>query len=205
MKTRLIAMVLAAAAAFSIYADNPVRRTVIVRDGKVIRDDTDGAFLFDTDLLGGKRAYLGVRLLDLTAQLREHYGAPGGTGVLVGTLDDGGPAEKAGVRVGDVLVSVDGKDVASPSDVRRALADKKDGESVRVEIIRNRNRQTLMASVVEREGPRMFGPVELGELTDKLGTQWRARVEGPADCASLQSRIKELETRLKDLEKKLQK
>jgi membrane-associated protease RseP (regulator of RpoE activity) len=206
MKIRLIAVLLAFAAAFSIYADAPVRRTVIVRDGKVIRDDTDGVIRLDRDFLGGgKRAYLGVRLIDLTPDLREHYGAPKDAGILVGTIDDGSPAAKAGLRVGDIILSVDGKEVESPLDVRQALTGKKEGESVRVEILRKGNRQTLVAGVEEREGPRFFGPVEFGELAKELGPEWRARFETGGDCASLQSRIKELETRLKDLEKKLQK
>jgi len=205
MKTRLIAILLTGAAAFSLYADAPIRRTVIVRDGKVIRDDTDGIIRLDGDLLAGKRAYLGVRLIDLTSDLREHYGATRDAGILVGTIDDGSPAARAGLRVGDIILSVDGKDVESPVDVRRALAGKKEGDSVRVEILRNRNRQMLVAGVEEREGPRLFGPAEFGEFAKQLGPEWRARFENTGDCASLQSRIKELENRLKDLEKKLQK
>lgn len=192
----------------AIFADGPVRRTIVIKDGKVITNTEDGPDIldFNSELFGGgKRAHLGVRLVDLTDELREHFGAPKDTGLLVASVEDGSPAEKAGIHVGDIIVGVDGKDVDSSSDLRRGLREKKDGDSVRVEVLRGRARQTLAATVVEREGPRMFAPGDLEGLRQFSGPEWKARIETLGDCASLQGRIKELETRLKDLEKKLQK
>lgn len=196
--------------AVPLLADGPIRRTVVIKDGKVISNTGDlpadlNVFHFDGDLFG-KRAYLGVSLIDLTAELREHYGASKEAGVLVGSIEDGSPAEKAGLRVGDIVVAIDGKDVDSAGDVRRGLHEKKDGETVRVEVLRGRARQTLVASVVEREGPGVFGPGDLGGLGRTLNSpEWKARIESLGDCGSLQGRIKELESRLKELEKRLQK
>ncbi len=60
--------------------------------------------------------------------------------------------------------------------------------------------------VVERESPRLLlAPRRLESLRQLDGPAWKASIENLGDCASLQSRIKELESRLKDLEKKLQK
>ena len=72
-------------------------------------------------------------------------------------------------------------------------------------MLRGRARQSFVATVVEREGPRIVIPRELEGLRRFEGPEWKARIESLGDCATLQSRIKELETRLKDLEKKLQK
>ncbi|HEY0160941.1 MAG TPA: PDZ domain-containing protein [Thermoanaerobaculia bacterium] len=181
-------------------------RTVVIRNGEVV-SSTEFPDLH-RELLGGKRAHLGVSLIDLTAELREHYGAGKSAGVLIGAVEDGSPADKAGLRVGDIVVSVDGKDVDSSSDLRAALRDKKEGDSVRIEALRGRNRQTFVASVVEREGIRIISPRGLDRLPDIIESgEWNARFERlpPPNCGDLQSRIKELETRLKDLEKKLQK
>jgi hypothetical protein len=75
---------------------------------------------------------------------------------------------------------------------------------VRVEVLRGRARQTFVATVVEKEGPRVLLPRDFEGLRRFEGPEWRGRIESLGDCATLQSRIKELETRLKDLEKKLQ-
>ena len=188
--------------AFSALADGPIRRTVVIKDGKVITDGRE--ITIGGDLLGGPRAYLGVGLTHLSPELREHFGAPKDSGVMVESVQKDSPAEKAGIRVGDIVVSVDGDVVESATDLRQALQDKKEGDSVRVEVLRGRARQTLVASVKERKTPRLL---ELDELPGLMGSpEWRARIERlGGDCGDLQARIKDLESRLKDLEKRLQK
>src|SRR5690349_20519389 len=131
MKSRIITTVIAALFTFAAFADKPVRRTVVIRDGKVITDSNSadgvpglqGLQVLDLngDLLGGKRAWLGVSLLDLSDELREHFGASRESGVMVESVADGSPADKAGVRVGDIIVAIDGKDVKSSSDLRGAI------------------------------------------------------------------------------------
>ena len=211
MKTRWLSILLLFLTT-AAFAEGPAKRTIIVKDGKIITDDTEGHWenIFqhlDGDLLGGKRAHLGVRLTDIGPDLREHYGAPKDSGVLVSSVEDNSPAEKAGVKVGDVIIAVDGKDIDSSSDVRRTLRDKKEGDPVRIDVLRGRARQSLVASVVEKEGVRIISPGELPRLEGLRqfnSPEWKARIETLGDCGSLQSRIKELEARLKDLEKRLE-
>lgn len=192
--------------AVPLFADGPIRRTVVIKDGKVVSNTGDLDILQLNGDLFGKRAYLGVSLMDLTSELREHYGAPKDAGVLVSSVEDGSPADKAGLKVGDIVVAIDGNDVDSAGDIRQGLRDKKDGDSARIEVLRGRTRQTLVASVVEREGPRLFAPGDLEGLGRTLNSpEWKARINSIPDCGSLQTRIKELETRLKELEKRLAK
>lgn len=206
MKSRsLFTIALILVFATAAFAEKPVKRTVVVKDGKVITDTTEPFefILRDGDLLPGKRAVLGVNVVDLTPELRDHYGADRDAGVLVGAVEDGGPAEKAGVRVGDIITAVDGKEIASAAELRRALKEKKDGESVRVDVLRGRSRQTLVAAVAEREFP---GLLRLGDR-DTLGMpgEWRSRLSALPNCVELQARIKDLEGKMKELERKLQK
>lgn len=208
MKTRLtLTLFILAALASSLFAE-PRRQTIVIRDGKLI----DGKGIVELDgLLAGKRAFLGVTLTDITPGLREYFGAPKDSGILIGDIEDGSPADKAGVRVGDIIIAIDGKDVESSWDLRKALQDKKDGDSVRIEVIRGRARQTIVATVVERDFP--GGRIRVGDLGDLgarlgetfSGPEWRARVERLQNCDELQDKLRTLETRLKELERKLQK
>src|SRR5204863_4895709 len=102
----LVVLLVAATSAFAF--DDPGRRTIVVRDGNVLFDDFD---------FPGKGAFIGVSVVDLTPELREFFGASKDSGVLVSSVADHGPAAKAGVRVGDVITSVDGKAVASLRDL----------------------------------------------------------------------------------------
>ncbi len=206
--TRFIIATTLLLSSLSLFAQTPTRRTIVIRDGKVV-SNSEGplaeAFRLDADLFGGKRAHLGVSLVDLTDDLRQHFGAPKDTGLLVSSVEDGSPADKSGIQTGDIILSIDGKDVESASELRKALREKKDGDTARIEVMRGRTRHTIVATVVEKEGPRILLPRDLEGLRRFEGPEWRGRIESLGDCATLQSRIKELETRLKDLEKKLEK
>ncbi len=175
------------------------RHTIVVRDGNV--------FVDDDNLIGTKRAFIGAALTEITPELREFFGAPKDAGVLVSSLTENGPASKAGVRVGDVITAVNGKPVATRSQVISALRDNHAGDSVRIDTIRNKARQTVVATVVEHDGmPRIFKLplIQRGEGTLIPRDGWRAYVQSP-DSDELRARIRELENRLQDLEKKLQK
>lgn len=207
MKKSLIILIAVLLATTSLVAQerrqSKERVTIISRDGKLL--DLDGEPL----LLAGKRAFLGVTTTDLTSDLREYFGAPKDAGVLIGAVESGSPADKAGVRVGDVLITVEGKDVNSLGDLRRALRDRKSGDSLRLEILRGKSRQALVATLAEKELdlPRILRDVD-PEAFKRLPLppgDWNPRIFAIPNCEDLQTRIKELEGRLKELEKKLQK
>jgi len=85
-------------------------------------------------LAGGQtidRPYLGVTT------------AAGSSGVEVQAVTAGGPAERAGLRAGDVVVSVDGHEVSEPGDVTDALDGSEPGDSVEVEVERDGDRERL--------------------------------------------------------------
>ena len=194
----MFAVVLLAASTLFAF-DEPIRRTLIVRDGNVI---------FDNDGLAGKRAYVGISLTELTPELREFFGAPKEAGVLVSSVAENRPAAKAGVRVGDVITSVNGKATANYRDFRDAIKDSKAGDSVRLDVIRGKSRQTFTAAAEEREMPE-FGALRLGEMgramPDLPKGLWRGRLIEPGENEDLRKQIHDLEKRLQELEKRLQK
>ncbi len=84
-----------------------------------------------------ERPRLGVELLDTTPELREHLGGTRAAGVLVGRVLPGTPAEKAGVKVGDLIVSVDGDGVRDAEGLIEALTDK-EGKTISLDLMRDR-------------------------------------------------------------------
>jgi membrane-associated protease RseP (regulator of RpoE activity) len=122
--------------------------------------------------------YLGIMAVDLTPELRSHFGAPEDSGVLVGRVEPDSPADKAGLKVGDVLTRVAGEDVASSWDVRKALQDSKDGDTVEIEVLRDGRSTTLNATVKEREQARVdMGPLLWKQRSGKDGESWRLAPE----------------------------
>lgn len=113
-------------------------------------------------IVRGKRGFLGVDLLELTPELRRHFGAGDGSGVLVAHVEEGSPAAAAGLQVGDVLVSIDDKPVKSSWSLRELVAPRKAGDAVSLDVIRDGNRRQLRATLAEREGR----VLELGRLME---------------------------------------
>src|ERR1700693_3499399 len=78
--------------------------------------DWDGPVVFS----GPPR--LGIDAEDLAGQLGSFFGAPDGEGILVRSVNSGSPAEKAGVKAGDVITSLNGERIRSVGDLRQKLA-----------------------------------------------------------------------------------
>jgi serine protease Do len=110
----------------------------------------DGPWVF---ALGGGRR-IGISTTELTKQLADFFGVPGGHGVLVNNVSEDGPAARAGLKAGDVITAVDGETVDASGDISRLINRKKDGE-VTLTIIRNKSQQTLR--VTPTEGGRSGG------------------------------------------------
>jgi membrane-associated protease RseP (regulator of RpoE activity) len=206
--TTLCFLIIAALPLFAADGDGDgeqhFKRTVIVRDGKVLVDEGD-------PFPGGKRAFIGVAMTELTPELREFFGAPKDAGVMVSSLSDNGPAAKAGLHVGDIIIAVNGKNVGGMWEVMSSMRDKHTGDSIKLDVIRGKARQTIVATAEERDLPQRMRAFDLGDLEHGDGIripmppgEWRAKIAAP-DNEELRARIKELETRLQELERKLQK
>ena len=100
---------------------------------------------------------LGVQLVETTPELREHLGGTEDEGVLVSKVLAGTPAAGAGIVVGDLIVSVDGKPVASVDELREALGDK-EGKTFSVQVIRDHRRMSLDVTITEPRDFRPTGP-----------------------------------------------
>jgi hypothetical protein len=109
------------------------------------------------------RPRLGVELVETTPDLREFLGGKRDAGVLVGKILAGKPAERAGVRVGDLVVSLDGESVEDSGDLIEALSEK-DGKTVDLEIVRDKKTMHLKIEIPKAEDDEPGGPrAELSE------------------------------------------
>lgn len=85
----------------------------------------------------GRAPFSGFESAPIPRELRVHYGAPAEAGVLVTRVDDGGPAARGGLRVGDVVVKAAGRPVEDAGDLGRALA-RPDGGPLALDVVRAR-------------------------------------------------------------------
>ena len=99
-----------------------------------------------TILMGGQ-PHLGIDAEDLNGQLGTFFGAPDGEGILVREVSSESPAEKAGVKAGDVITSVDGERVRSLGDLREKLAAKREAKdkdrTIKLGVLRNHAQVSL--------------------------------------------------------------
>ncbi|RPJ86790.1 MAG: PDZ domain-containing protein [Acidobacteria bacterium] len=104
-------------------------------------------------IVNPRRARLGINGVNLTNQMAEYLAVPEKEGVLVLEVQKDSPAEKAGLKAGDVIVSVDGKPVESLSD----LSGRIDEGTMQLEIIREKKKQNIQVTIPEQRRERSTG------------------------------------------------
>ena len=96
------------------------------------------------------RAWLGVGIQDLTPELADYYHVKEQKGALVTQVYEGDPADKAGIKTGDIIVEVEGKEVSSSRDLSRSIANAPVGAQIPITILRNGQKKTVSVELTER-------------------------------------------------------
>ena len=102
------------------------------------------------------RGYLGIVIQPVTPELAEAFKLKGATGALIAEVSPGGPAEKAGIQHGDVIVSVNGKKIEGPRELRLTIGSLPPGSKANLKLIRNGEEKEVQ--------------IDLGELPQKEST-----------------------------------
>ena len=178
---------------------------------------------------GEESGYLGVMLQDVSPSMAKALQLGDQSGVLINEVVDDSPAAKAGVKVGDILIEVDGKRIDSARTAQKLVAKMKDGQKATLKVIRNKKPRTLTATMVEKEklqvemshflksfphdgremkievhaAPFNEAMEHVHEYLENLGDEF----EGGKFLEvhdNLEKRLKKMEEKIKKLEKKLQ-
>jgi len=102
------------------------------------------------------RGWFGVDVADISPELAESLNLKGIRGAIVGAIERGSPAEKAGLRLGDVIVAINGKPVPDVSSALNAIAEMSPGRHVPVKVVR-RNQEVTVEVTVGKRRPRPRG------------------------------------------------
>jgi serine protease Do len=151
-----------------------------------------------------RRGWLGAAVQEVTQPLAEAFGLPGPGGALVSSVDKDGPAAKAGLQSGDVILKVDGASLARSADLPPRIADAAPGSQVTFDVWRQHQMHRIGVDIGELKAdppaapkPPAKGPGKLGLLVRPLSPQEAKglgessgllvqTVSGPAAQAGLQ-------------------
>lgn len=134
------------------------------------------------------RGYLGVKIQPLTSDLAASFGLKENKGILVAQVEPGAPADKAGIKQGDVIVSLDGKPVLNVGDFRNNIATSAPESTHTIGVLRDKQTLQIQAAVgnlnnsaannkIEKEEPQIFNKIGLSvqtiteEIAGKLGVK----------------------------------
>ncbi len=99
----------------------------------------------------GQRKFIGVGVQELNPELSEYFGIEKGTGILISSVEKDGPADKAGLKVGDVVIAADGEKMERSQDLVNLIQDKEKGDKIKIEYLRNKKKGTVEVEIEEEE------------------------------------------------------
>ena len=99
-----------------------------------------------------EHARLGVTVQEVNQAFADSFRLPRPEGALVSSVEDGGPAARAGLRSGDVITGVNGQRVVASGDLPAIIGMARPGESVRLDVWRGGKPQTLTAQLGNAQG-----------------------------------------------------
>lgn len=111
------------------------------------------------------RPWVGIGLQDLTPDLIKSFNLKDKEGALISQVYEGSPAEKAGLKVGDVIIEIDGKKIKSSQDVVREVLKKQVGQKAQFVLMRDGNR--VEVPIVTAQMPAEFGEKRTGQAEKK--------------------------------------
>ncbi len=118
-----------------------------------------------------RRRFIGIYPEEIGSELANYFGVKEGRGLLVTRIEKDSPAERAGVKVGDVIVRADGQTVETVDQLSSLIQRKKKGDKVQLEIVRDRKPLSLEVEIKEEERGLNFNTPEWNKFWSELERQ----------------------------------
>ena len=128
-----------------------------------------------------ERGYLGISIQPLGDDLAESLGLPKNRGEFVQAVEPGQAAARAGLKAGDVVVRVDGKDVTPDQTLSFIVANEPPGTRIQIELIRDGKRQTVTATVGKRPSEEELAANQFGNDNAPDADQFGSRQPQPSE------------------------
>src|SRR5260221_12647881 len=124
------------------------------------------------------RGRLGVTIQGVSQELADSFGLKKAQGALVSAVEPKSPADKAGIKTGDIILAVDGRDIENSIDLPRVIGESRPGTAVTLKIWRQGETRELRASLGEAPGEKVArADSESKAQPSKLGLAGRPLTE----------------------------
>jgi serine protease Do len=117
------------------------------------------------------RGWIGVEIQEVTPDLAKSFGLPAPTGALVGGVEAGGPAAKAGIQRGDIIIKYNGNTVHDEHELPEMVAQTPLNEKVPIEVVRNGKHMTLQAKIAELKDTQIASAKDSDDSSSSWGLQ----------------------------------
>jgi C-terminal processing protease CtpA/Prc len=148
---------------------------------------------------------IGVKVQSLTEQLGEYFGVEDGQGALITEVEEDMPAEKAGLKAGDVIVEADGEDIDDTGDLVEVISEKEEGEKVQLTVMRDRSSRSFEVEVEKSKAWSSSDWSDFATLkvfTDKLQKPEKLWLQ--KESSELEEEMEELREELEELKEELE-
>jgi C-terminal processing protease CtpA/Prc len=148
---------------------------------------------------------IGVKVQSLTEQLGGYFGVEDGQGALITEVEEDMPAEKAGLKAGDVIVEADGEDIEDTGDLVEVISQKEEGDKVEIKVMRDRSPRSFQVEVEKDEAWSSWDKGDFAKMkifSDKLKkpeTFWLQK-----ESSDLEDEMEELKEELEELKEELE-
>lgn len=117
------------------------------------------------------RGWLGVGIQDISEEVAEYYGIKERKGVLVTEVFPGDPADTAGIKPKDIILSVDDKTVENARELTGVIANTRVGDKVKIKVMRDGTTKTFKVVIAKRQDDMIAGKSTPKEHKGELGMQ----------------------------------